>query len=75
MHISHIVATPILVLVIVLLLAQVALKFTLANSNDISIDLSIPALMVAFAFIIGTSPWALWNFVVDSAKRFTGQMK
>jgi hypothetical protein len=75
MHISHIVATPILVLVIVLLLSQVVLKFTLANSNEISLNLSIPALMVAFAFIIGTSPWALWNFVVDSAKRFTGQLK
>ena len=74
MHISHIVATPLLVLVTVLLLSQVTLKFTLANSNEVAIDLSEPALMVAFAFIIGTSPWPLWNFILNAAKRFTGQL-
>jgi hypothetical protein len=75
MHIAHIVATPILVLVVVLLLSQVVLKFTLANSNEISIDLSVPTIMVAFAFIIGTSPWPLWNFILNMAKRFTGQLE
>lgn len=75
MHIAHIVATPFLVLVMVLLLSQVALTFTLANSNEVTIDLSEPALMVAFAFIIGTSPWPLWNFILNSAKRFTGQVE
>jgi len=74
MHVAHIVATPILVLVLVLLLAQVSLKFTLANSNEITLDLSVPTIMVAFAFIIGTSPWPLWNFIVNTAKRFTGQL-
>ena len=73
MHVAHIVATPFLVLVTVLLLSQVALTFTLANSNEVTIDLSEPALMVAFAFIIGTSPWPLWNFILDSAKRFLGK--
>ena len=75
MHIAHIVATPLLVLVTVLLLSQVTLKITLANSNEIAIDLSVPAIMVAFAFIIGTSPWPLWNFILDTAKRFTGQLE
>jgi hypothetical protein len=75
MHIAHIVATPILVLIAVLLLSQVALKFTLANSNEITIDLSVPTIMVAFAFIIGTSPWPLWNFILNTAKRFTGQFE
>jgi hypothetical protein len=75
MHIAHIVATPILALVTVLLLSQVTLKFTLANSNEITIDLSVPTIMVAFAFIIGTSPWPLWNFILNTAKRFTGQLE
>jgi hypothetical protein len=75
MHIAHLVATPLMVLVIVLLLSQVTLKFTLANSNDITIDLSIPTIMVAFSFIIGTSPWPLWNFILNTAKRFTGQLE
>lgn len=74
MHIAHIVATPLLVLVTVLLLSQVTLTFTLANSNEVAIDLSEPALMVAFAFIIGTSPWPLWNFILNTARRFTGQL-
>jgi hypothetical protein len=72
-HIAHIVATPILVLVTVLLLSQVTLTFTLANTNEIAIDLSNPTIMVAFAFIIGTSPWPLWKFIEDSAKRFLGR--
>jgi hypothetical protein len=75
MHIAHIIATPILVLIIVLLLSQVALKFTLANTNEVTLDLSVPTVMVAFAFIIGTSPWPLWNFILNTAKRFTGQLE
>lgn len=74
MHIAHIVATPLLVLVVVFLLSQVTFKLTLANSNEIAIDLSIPTIMVAFAFIIGTSPWPLWEFILNSVKRFTGQL-
>lgn len=75
MHIAHIVATPLLVLVTVLLLSQVTLTFTLANSNEVTIDLSVPTIMIAFAFIIGTSPWPLWNFILNTAKRFTGQLE
>jgi hypothetical protein len=75
MHVAHLVATPLLVLVAVLLLSQVTLKFTLASSNEVAIDLSVPTIMVAFAFIIGTSPWALWNFILNTAKRFTGQLE
>jgi hypothetical protein len=75
MHIAHIVATPILVLVTVLLLSQVTMTFTLANSNEVSIDLSVPTIMVAFAFIIGTSPWPLWNFILNTAKRFAGMLE
>jgi len=75
MHIGHIIATPILVLVIVLLLSEVSFSFTLAQNNEVTIDLDVPALLVAFSFIIGTSPWPLWNFILDTAKRFTGQLE
>jgi hypothetical protein len=70
MHIAHIVATPLLVLVTILLLSQITLTFKLANSNEVSIDLSKPSITIAFAFIIGTSPWLLWNFILDTAKHF-----
>jgi hypothetical protein len=75
MHIAHIIATPIMVLIIVLLLNQVALNFTLANTNEVALDLSVPTVMVAFAFIIGTSPWPLWNFILNTAKRFIEQFE
>jgi hypothetical protein len=74
MHIAHLVATPVLVLITVLLLSQVSMTFTLANSNQVTIDLSVPTIMIAFAFIIGTSPWPLWNFILNTAKRFTSQL-
>ena len=74
MHISHLVATPILVLITVLLLSQVSMTFTLANSNQVTVDLSAPTIMIAFAFIIGSSPWPLWNFILNTAKRFTSQL-
>ena len=74
MHLAHIVATPVLVLITVLLLSQVSMTFTLANSNKVTIDLSVPTIMIAFAFIIGTSPWPLWNFILNTAKRFTSQL-
>jgi hypothetical protein len=70
MHLSHIFTTPILVLVVVLLLSTVNLTFTLAEDNTVNISLSEPAIMVAFAFMIGTVPWPLWNFIRDSAEQF-----
>jgi len=75
MHISHIAATPLLVLVSVLILSLVTLKVTLTGGNEVNIDLSDPSIMVAFAFIIGTSPWPLWRFIENSARRFTGQLE
>ena len=74
MHVSHIAATPLLVLVSVLILSLITLNVTLAGGNEITIDLSDPTIMVAFAFIIGTSPWPLWRFIENSAKRFTNQV-
>jgi hypothetical protein len=73
MHFAHIVATPFLVLVAVLILSLVNLQITLADGNKMILDLSDPNIMVAFAFIIGTSPWPLWRFVENAGKRFTSQ--
>ena len=70
MHLSHIFTTPILVLVVVLLLSTVDLTFTLADSNTVNLSLSEPAIMVAFAFIIGTVPWPLWNYIKNTADQF-----
>ncbi len=56
MHIAHLVTTPLLVLVAVLILSLVTLHITLTNGNEMTINLSDPNIMVAFAFIIGTSP-------------------
>lgn len=73
MHIAHIAATPLLVLVTVFVLSLVTLNITLAGDNEITIDLSEPNLMVAFAFIIGANPWPLWRFIENAGKRFTSQ--
>ncbi len=74
MHVSHIVATPLLVLIVVLILSLVTLKVTLAGANDVTIDLADPVITVAFAFVIGTSPWPLWRVIENLARRFTSQV-
>jgi len=73
MHFAHIVTTPLLVLVAVLILSLVTLQITLTGGNEMTIDLSDPNIMVAFAFIIGTSPWPLWRFIENAGRRFTSQ--
>lgn len=73
MHLSHIFTTPLLVLVVILLLSQFSLDFTLADDNTVKLDLSATTIMVAFAFIIGTAPWPLWNFIKDAADQFIGR--
>jgi hypothetical protein len=75
MHIAHLFTTPLLVLVAVLILSLVTLSFTLANNNTVTIDLSEPSIMIAFSFVIGTAPWPLWNFIEDTARRFTSQQE
>ena len=74
MHVAHLVATPLLVLVTVLLLSLVTFQITLANSNELTLDLSDPAILIAFSFLIGTVPWPLWNFIEDTGKRFAGRL-
>jgi hypothetical protein len=70
MHLAHLFATPILVLVVTLLLSISTFTITLAGGSELNIDLSDPNTLVVFAFIIGTSPWPLWGFIQDTARRF-----
>lgn len=72
MHVAHIIATPVMVLVVVFLLSLVSLKITLAGGNELALDLSDPRVMVAFSFLLGTIPWPLWDFIKDTAERFPG---
>jgi hypothetical protein len=73
MHIAHIITTPLLVLVAVLLLSLATLSITLASTNQLTLDLSDPRILVAVSFLLGTSPWPLWGFIEDTAKRVTGR--
>lgn len=70
MHIAHLVATPLMVLVVVFLLSLVSLNITLATGNSLTLDLSDPRVMVAFSFLLGTIPWPLWNFITNTAEKF-----
>ncbi len=70
MHISHLIVTPLMVLVVTLLLSLVEFNFTLAD-NTLTIDLAKPELLISFSFILGTIPWSLWSFIENAGKRFT----
>lgn len=74
MHVAHLVSTPLLVLVAVLLLSLATLNITLAGGNQLTVDLSEPSIMVAVSFLLGTIPWPLWNFIEDTAERFAGRL-
>jgi hypothetical protein len=71
MHVAHLVSTPLLVLVAVLLLSLVSVKVTVAGS-DLTLDLSNPNTMIVAAFLLGTVSWPLWDFIEGTAKRITG---
>ena len=73
MHIAHLVSTPFLVLVAVILLSLATFQVTLVGGSDITLDLSQPAIMVAISFLLGSSPWPLWNLIEKTAQRVTGQ--
>lgn len=75
MHIAHILTTPLLVLVAVLLLSLATLSITLAGGNQLTIDLSDPRILAAVSFLLGSSPWPLWDFIEGTAKRITGRVE
>jgi hypothetical protein len=70
MHISHLMVTPLMVLVITLLLSLVEFNFTLAD-NTLTLDLTRPELLISFSFILGTIPWSLWSFIENAGRKFT----
>ena len=74
MHIAHLVTTPLLVLVTVIILSLASISIKLANSNEFVLNLSEPNVMIAAAFILGTNPWPLWGFVEGTAKKITGSI-
>jgi len=75
MHVAHILTTPLLVLVAVLLLSLATLSITLAGGNQLTIDLSDPRILAAVSFLLGSSPWPLWDFIEGTAKRITGKVE
>ncbi len=73
MHIAHLVTTPLLVLVAVILLSLATFRITLTGGSEVMIDLSQPAVMVAIAFLLGASPWPLWNLIERTSRKITGK--
>ena len=71
MHVAHLVTTPLLVLVTVIILSLVELTIKIIE-NEVILDLSDPKIMIAVTFLLGTSPWPLWNFVQGTADKITG---
>lgn len=72
MHVAHLVSTPLLVLVAVILLSLATFNITLTGGSEVTIDLSQPAVMIAVAFLLGTSPWPLWELIERTARKVTG---
>jgi len=73
MHISHIVSVPLLAVVVVFILSMVTLNVTLAGSNEVTLDLGDPRVLVALSFILGSRPWAMRDFLQRTAERVTRQ--
>jgi hypothetical protein len=72
MNIAHLVSTPLLVLVAVILLSLATFKVTLAGGSEVTLDLSNMPILIAVSFLLGTSPWPLWNLIERSAKGIAG---
>lgn len=72
MHLSQLVAVPLLSLVFVLLLSQVSLNVTLSGST-VQLDVSDPRLLAAVSFIIASQPWNLIGFIRETSGRWTSR--
>ena len=70
MHIAHLVTTPLLVLVTVIILSLAQVTLTIME-NEVTLNLSNPDILIAVTFLLGTSPWPLWNFVQGTADKIT----
>ena len=60
MHLAHVVATPFLALVAVLVLSFLKIE----GESQTIVDFSNPLLMVIAACLLSTNPWGLWDFVL-----------
>ena len=60
MHLAHVVATPFLALVAVLVLSLLKIE----GESQTIVDFSNPLLMVVAACLLSTNPWGLWDFVL-----------
>lgn len=72
LHLSQLVTVPVLALVFVLLISLVTLTMNISDTT-VQLDLEDPRILVAVAFIIGSRPWALWEFVQERAGVLTGR--
>jgi hypothetical protein len=72
MHIAHLAATPLLVYIAVLLLSMATINLTLAGGTNLTLDLNSLPILVAVSFLLGTSPWPLWNFIERSSMSIMG---
>lgn len=72
LHVAHLVTTPVLVMVAVLLLSLASVQITVAGSQ-MTLDISNPNTMIVAAFLLGTVSYPLWNFVEGTAKKVMGQ--
>jgi hypothetical protein len=72
LHLSQLVTVPVLALVFVLLISLVNLTLSISDTT-VQLDLEDPRILVAVAFIIGSRPWALWEFIQERAGVLTGR--
>lgn len=72
MHVAHLVATPLLVLVAVIIISLATLTLTISEGTDVNLDLSKMSILIAVSFLLGTSPWPVWNFIEKAAKKLIG---
>jgi hypothetical protein len=73
LHVAQIVTVPFLALIFVFLASLVKINLTLVGTAQATLDLSDPRVLVALSFIIGSRPWALWEFVQERAATVTGR--
>jgi hypothetical protein len=73
MHLSHLVTIPLQVLVAILLLSLITIQIDLLGDNQVTLNLSNPALLAAVSFLLGSRPWAVWGFIRSAAGRVAGQ--
>ena len=71
MHIGHIIAVPLLVLVVLFLLSQVTLALSVGTST-LQLDLDNPLLLAAAAFLLALNPWGLLSYLSGVSERILG---